>query len=1494
MSNEECESWTNSHGDQEDFNAHSGGDNNFAHPDLEDEWDISHDDNQGSNSENEYLHEANYDSDEDHDSEHEEDINEIIDRDESDEEEHEFFGPGMSSRDFMNTLRQHMRNNELRSNGHEVRDENGRMNLSEVLPELLSMMGSAGDAGLRNRSDANSRSARMEKLVDNVENAENDPYFAMESIIELSENLLMVNQIIIERIFPMKRLLHALINILGSFKLRDELELQLQCCRCLYNIFEVHPESMSEAVDKDVIQSLQNKLSEISYIDLAEQVLETLELLSRLCGRDILHNGKLSSYIQYFDFFTIHAQRKSVAIVANACAVVRKSDFETIEELFLTLKPIFVNCTDQTIVSRLLNVLYGICGGIKDVNMLESLFTTEITEHLIELISNSDTASDGKLKCLDILALLVRHCPKIAHTILKSSNLSTMLETCLYQHGKNQNATLHETIMFVPKSLLNSISRFLVLLFPPEEEQILTVENTNTHNNDIDFFNTFKDAKETCYLLKKLIPVLCEIYINTVNFGTRRNVLIGLTRIATYMNTEVATYSADYFVKLLGTSLAQSKSFLENGTSNPYEIGVLIIGLLSIVKVLERKFSCIFTIPFKKEGIYDIIKNINQDVLHFQENNEFSSNQEPEISNRTDLEYSDELDENLECEEEEEDDDNDNDYLDDRDIPKEVLPKKLKFKFLNKLNNREMLDIIVELTELILSMVDSSGEITYEGDEVTKNMVKTLEEMHVDPNSYDDVYRFLLAVNNCVFQKEAVLSGFELVSNQLPSIIANKLSGLNFNWITHLENAVKTAFGDNLVEFISILQSALTRVESFSIIDSGLQGEERGVESLSKQVKIHLHYDGDNKTFAPLSAIVVSIHCIASFKVLETFIKDRAARAQIFSLIIPASDNEGSGENNTGSFSNTKSIKDSVLKFYYDGEEIDSKDTIFGALFKLLYKKEDKNVKDLWDGVQTIHFKIYEKNNTKIVDLGVESNPEEDDYDMEKEDRDEEKEETLYNIYDNIRPFGSETNQPTEDIMKVLRILRLCFQNDDYFVNSKLSAKLARQLDEPLVIAGGVLPEWTLRLTKEYSFLFPFESRMFFLQCTSFGYGRLIQLWKDKLTVEKQLSSDDPLLQLGRLSRSKILISRENMLLTALRIMDDYSNSAAVLEFQYVDEEGSGLGPTLEFYSTISKDFAQKKLNLWRTTSFDEENDYVTGLLYPKPIAETDPQKQKIVELFGYLGTFIARSLLDNRIVDFRFNKVFFQLSNQIAAGKSRMEYNNIQDGFAILRLVDESLAQSLKYIYDNKDNKQVIEEMCLTFILPGSDIELIKNGSKLNVHVGNVTQYIRTIISYIIDIGVKDQIKSFISGFSKVFPYSNLLILTPEELVELFGRVEEDWSTETLYTCITANHGYTMDSAIIHNLISIMSNFDVQQRRAFLQFITGSPKLPLGGFRALKPKLTVVLKHAESGLTPDEYLPSVMTCANYLKLPKYSSKEIMQQRITQAMHEGAGAFLLS
>ena len=68
------------------------------------------------------------------------------------------------------------------------------------------------------------------------------------------------------------------------------------------------------------------------------------------------------------------------------------------------------------------------------------------------------------------------------------------------------------------------------------------------------------------------------------------------------------------------------------------------------------------------------------------------------------------------------------------------------------------------------------------------------------------------------------------------------------------------------------------------------------------------------------------------------------------------------------------------------------------------------------------------------------------------------------------------------------------------------------------------------------------------------------------------------------------------------------------------------------------------------------------------------------------------------------------------------------------------------------------------------------------------------------------------------------------------------------------------------------MVTLDADERRKLLQFVTGSPKLPVGGFRALSPPLTVVRK---SGAEVDMDLPSAMTCYNYLKMPNYSSFEV-------------------
>ena len=46
----------------------------------------------------------------------------------------------------------------------------------------------------------------------------------------------------------------------------------------------------------------------------------------------------------------------------------------------------------------------------------------------------------------------------------------------------------------------------------------------------------------------------------------------------------------------------------------------------------------------------------------------------------------------------------------------------------------------------------------------------------------------------------------------------------------------------------------------------------------------------------------------------------------------------------------------------------------------------------------------------------------------------------------------------------------------------------------------------------------------------------------------------------------------------------------------------------------------------------------------------------------------------------------------------------------------------------------------------------------------------------------------------------------------------------------IKADHGFNMDSKSVKNLLQAMTELSPTLRREFLQFVTGSPKLPIGG----------------------------------------------------------------
>ena len=120
------------------------------------------------------------------------------------------------------------------------------------------------------------------------------------------------------------------------------------------------------------------------------------------------------------------------------------------------------------------------------------------------------------------------------------------------------------------------------------------------------------------------------------------------------------------------------------------------------------------------------------------------------------------------------------------------------------------------------------------------------------------------------------------------------------------------------------------------------------------------------------------------------------------------------------------------------------------------------------------------------------------------------------------------------------------------------------------------------------------------------------------------------------------------------------------------------------------------------------------------------------------------------------------------------------------------------------------------------------------------------------------------------------------------------DADENILYENLKPEHGYTKDNRIFHDLIKFMCKLDKLGQRQFLIFTTGTSRLPIGGFKALSPKLTIVKKTFEKGDTPDNYLPTVMTCQNYLKLPEYSNYEILEKKMLLAMKEGGKEFSLS
>jgi len=128
--------------------------------------------------------------------------------------------------------------------------------------------------------------------------------------------------------------------------------------------------------------------------------------------------------------------------------------------------------------------------------------------------------------------------------------------------------------------------------------------------------------------------------------------------------------------------------------------------------------------------------------------------------------------------------------------------------------------------------------------------------------------------------------------------------------------------------------------------------------------------------------------------------------------------------------------------------------------------------------------------------------------------------------------------------------------SDNEFYSAKLTSKVNRQLQDPVVIMMGQIPSWITEMGYSCSFLFPFETRQMLFYPCAFDRERAMQRLLDSSDILTQQHNNDQTDRqsiIPRIERKKVQLSRGNILSEMEKILDNW-NSKHFLEVQYEDE----------------------------------------------------------------------------------------------------------------------------------------------------------------------------------------------------------------------------------------------------------------------------------------------------------------------------------------------------
>jgi len=193
-------------------------------------------------------------------------------------------------------------------------------------------------------------------------------------------------------------------------------------------------------------------------------------------------------------------------------------------------------------------------------------------------------------------------------------------------------------------------------------------------------------------------------------------------------------------------------------------------------------------------------------------------------------------------------------------------------------------------------------------------------------------------------------------------------------------------------------------------------------------------------------------------------------------------------------------------------------------------------------------------------------------------------------------------------------------------------------------------------------------------------------------------------MKINRIQRRKYRVLREKSLESAFKIFPSCKSIKGVIEVQYYNEVGTGLGPTLEFYSLVSKGFQRKSLEMWvcekEIGNKEESLVYARFGLFPLPIDPTfsKSEYEYILKRFEIFGSFVAKAIQDDRLIDIPLSYPFYK----IMLGK-KLTINDLsviypQFGITFLKLVE--LCKKRKNIKKNYLNQNWKKNILLFWLM--------------------------------------------------------------------------------------------------------------------------------------------------------------------------------------------------